>query len=446
MPSPASAPVPESAALTARIQAEAARLGFAACAALPAEPSRTQAFYAAWLAAGMAGEMAYLHRHAAPKQDPRALLPEARSVLALAFPYDAPQPTLPAADPTPRGRVSRYARGADYHDVLHEKLAALADFIGRTLGRPVRHRACVDSAPVMERELAARAGLGWVGRNAMLIHWRHGSWLFLAELLLDVPLAPSVPPPRRRGQRGRAVPPPEPLAAAGRRAALDLRESCGTCTACLSACPTGAIVGDKTVDARRCLSYLTIELKGPVPEALRPALGDWVFGCDLCQDVCPWNRRSRPTPERAFHGDAERAFPSLVELLGLDPAGFRARFRHTPLWRPRRRGILRNAALALGNRLAADAALGRAPAPAALDALRRALGDPEPLVRGAAAWALGRAAPAAGVAGVPVLDWLRAALSRESDGVVRTELERALQAGEASPVGPEAGAGAQPRR
>jgi epoxyqueuosine reductase len=321
--------------------------------------------------------------------------------------------------------VSRYAWGADYHDVLHAKLAQLAAFIAAQQQAPLCHRACVDSAPLMERELAARAGLGWVGRNAMLIHWRLGSWLFLAELLLDVPLAYDVPPAARPGRPGRSirrVPPPVPLP----EAALGLRESCGACTACLEACPTGAIVGDKTVDARRCISYLTIELKEAIPAPLRPQVGEWVFGCDVCQDVCPWNRRSRPTTESAFRAGSAAAFPDLAALLGLDDAAFRARFRRTPLWRPRRRGLLRNAAIVLGNRLAAQQAAGRPPQPEALHALRRALRDAEPLVRGAAAWALGQ------VASDEARAALQSALAEEQHPDVQQELRAAL--GDADPA------------
>jgi epoxyqueuosine reductase len=430
---------PDLHAATARIKAAAARLGFAACGVLPAGPARTHAFYEAWLAAGYGGEMGYLRRHAEPKRDPAALLPGAQSVLVLAHAYDAPVPPPPAApgDP-PRGLVSRYARGTDYHDVLHAKLERLAASVAEALGRPVRHRACVDSAPLMERELAARAGLGWVGRNAMLIHWRLGSWLFLAELLLDAPLAYDAAVPARPGRRTRRVPPPAPLP----ELALGLRESCGACTACIAACPTGAIVGDKTVDAQHCISYLTIELKGPVPRALREPMGAWVFGCDVCQDVCPWNRRAPPATEPALRGDGEAAAPLLAGLLGLDDAAFRARYRHTALWRPRRRGLLRNAAIALGNRIAERRSAGLPSDPHALEALRRALDDREPLVRGAAAWALGRAAAP------EAQPWLRAALASEADPDVQGELREALGEDErGEPVAPGTAGGAdQPRR
>lgn len=411
---------PDAATLVARIKAEAARLGFAACGVLAAGPTRSHAFYEAWLAAGYAGPMGYLRRHAPMKADPRALLPAARSVLALTWPYGTPPPNAPEGT-VPRGRVSRYAWGGDYHDVLTERLGRLAAFVSTQAGRPVRTRACVDSAPVLEREQAARAGLGWVGRNAMLIHWRRGSWLFLAELLLELELPPDTAPAPQRPGPVRQVPPPAALARAAEAAAEPpLRESCGFCVACIEACPTGAIVGDKTVDARRCISTLTIELKEAIPAPLRPNLGAWVFGCDVCQDVCPWNRRAPYSTEPAFRGDAEAAFPSLPALLALDDAAFRERFRHTPLWRPRRRGLLRNAAIAMGNHLAADRTQGGQASDEALNALRAALDDPEPLVRGAAAWALGRSR----VAGAR--NWLQAALEREPAVEVQTELRAAL--------------------
>ncbi|MCH9047172.1 MAG: HEAT repeat domain-containing protein [SAR324 cluster bacterium] len=207
-------------------------------------------------------------------------------------------------------------------------------------------------------------------------------------------------------------------------AGLNLLESCGSCTACIDACPTNAIVADKTVDARRCISYLTVELKGPVPEALRPAMGDWVFGCDICQDVCPWNRKAQPGDEAAFKSGLEGARPSLAALLALDDTAFRQRFRHTALWRAKRRGVLRNAAIALGNVAAESAsrkgAGQRGLVKQALPALAGALADAEPLVRGAAAWALGRI-------GTPnARKAVSQALGAENDASVRGEMTRAL--------------------
>jgi epoxyqueuosine reductase len=382
------------AALAARLKGEALALGFTGVAIVPAVPPASHHFYERWLAAGYAGAMGYLHRHAPLKADPRGLLPGARSLVVVTLNYNPPAPAPPAGG-RPRGRVARYAWGRDYHGVLRQKLERLArrleGWLREEQGRPLGWRVLVDTGPLMEREFAARGGLGWVGKNANLIHWQHGSWLFIGGLLVDAALEPDAPLPPRV---------PEPAAL------LPLRESCGTCRACIEACPTGAIVADKTVDARRCISYLTIELQGPIPLPLRPAMGAWVFGCDVCQEVCPWNRTAPRAAEPALEGNADTALPDLAGLLALDQAAFRARFRDTPLARPRRRGLLRNAAIALGNWLAAarpdDPHLPRVQA-----ALRRALDDPEPLVREAAAWALEQQRPP-GPAGAAVRDARRA--------------------------------------
>jgi epoxyqueuosine reductase len=213
----------------------------------------------------------------------------------------------------------------------------------------------VDTAPLLERDFARRAGLGWFGKNTMLINRRLGSYFFLGALLVDLDLRPDEP---------------------------HATSHCGTCTACLDACPTGAFAGPYRLDARRCISYLTIELKDAVPEELRPGLGEWVFGCDVCQEVCPWNRKAPPGSAPALQARPELEALDLVAVLGLSEEEFRRRFRGTALTRPKRRGLLRNAALVLGN----------AGGPEAVPALRRALDDPEPLVREAAGWALGRIA------------------------------------------------------
>ena len=391
--------------LEGKLKHKASQLGFALVGIVPVSPTRTHGFYQNWLGQGHAGKMGYLHRHAGFKRDPALLLPTARSLIALAHPYPGTLPPEIGGESL-RGRVSRYALGQDYHDVLKTKLHRLAGWLGAESGGPLEYRAMVDSAPLMEREFAARAGLGWVGKNAMLIHWELGSWVFLAELLVDLELAADVPP-RPRAAQGK---PGDPL---------DLRESCGTCTACIEACPTGAIVANKTVDSRRCISYLTIELKGAIAAPLREPMGDWVFGCDICQEVCPWNRKAPPARETAFEGATESSRPSLIALLALDEAAFRERYRGTPLGRPKRRGILRNAAIALGNLGAKETRPGMRAS--ARQALSGALMDPEPLVRGAAAWALGRLEgdePARGV--------LMEALDRETEGEVREELRAAL--------------------
>jgi len=422
---PASAP--PSPSLAERLKRQGLALGFQQVGIAAAGAAATHGFYVDWLNAGHAGAMSYLHRHAPLKAHPAQLLPGALSVILVTLGYHASAPA-PASAPESagmaRGRVARYAWGRDYHEVMGEKLAELAAWLEATVRseqtrgeqgqgeprRPVAWRAFVDTSPILEREFAVRAGLGWVGKNANLIHWEHGSYLFIGGLLVDVPLEPDAPPLPAREARPDAL--------------LPGRESCGTCTACIEACPTGAIVAEKTVDARRCISYLTIELKGPIPAELRPRMGDWVFGCDVCQDVCPWNRRGRETARAG--APLEAAQPRLAELLSLDDAAFRTRTGNSPLARPRRRGLLRNAAIALGNLLAE--AEPDSPAHAEhLAALRRALGDPEPWVRGAAAWALGRARPRAAEA------WLRAALDAEADPGVQDEHRSALAALAAPP-------------
>jgi epoxyqueuosine reductase len=334
-------------------------LGFELAGIAAATPADTFDRFRAWLDEGFAGEMTYLHQYAEAHRHPAAVLPEVRSVVMLAMNYKPEEERA-----TTVGKVARYARGLDYHDVLRQRLNELLARI-RTEVPACRGRGVVDTAPLLERDFARRAGLGWFGKNTMLLNKRLGSYFFLAALLLDLELAPD--PPQETSH-------------------------CGTCTACLDACPTQAFVGPGLLDARRCISYLTIELKGPVPEDLRPGLGDWLFGCDVCQEVCPWNRKAPAGNEPAFAGGPELAAVDAVELLGLSEEAFRHRFRTTPLWRPRRRGLVRNAALVLGNR--GD--------PAALPALRRALEDPEPLVRDAAQWAIDRILVATG--GPPVVE------------------------------------------
>jgi epoxyqueuosine reductase len=413
--------------LTARIKAEAGRLGFELAGVLPVGASLTHPFYRAWLEQGYAGEMAYLERHAELKADLARLAPGARSAVILAINYNHPTPAPPDSAGL-RGRISRYAWGRDYHEVLKEKLAALAAVVEREAPGPVRTWSFVDTAPVMEREFAARAGLGWVGKHSVLLHWGRGSWLFLAELLVDVELEYDAPVPPRRGKPRAIAPAAERASAVASPAlplappSLALRESCGSCTACIDACPTDAIVAEKTVDSRRCISYHTIELKGPIPEEFRPHIGEWVFGCDICQDVCPWNRRAPLSPEPAFAGTAERATPSLPALLALDETGFREMFRGTAILRSKRRGLLRNAAIALGNRLRGG---GERKAPRGaefgdgLEALGRCLADAEPLIRGAAAWALGAAG------GARARRMLERAAQQEGDDTVREEIARA---------------------
>jgi epoxyqueuosine reductase len=346
--------------LEQRLKEQARALGFELAGIAPATAADGFDRLRAWLAEGCAGEMTYMHRHAEARRDPRSILPEVRSVVMVGMNYcpastaeAARQPEAgPGGPPALTGTVARYARGADYHDVLRERLNALLAWVRREVPG-CRGRGVVDTAPLLERDFARRAGLGWFGKNTMLLNKRLGSYFFLGALLLDVALTPDPP---------------------------QVAAHCGTCTACLNACPTDAFPAPGQLDARRCISYLTIELKGSVPEELRPGVGDWLFGCDVCQEVCPWNRKAPPGREPALAPRPDLEAVDLLELLSLSDEEFRQRFRGTALMRSKRRGLLRNAAIVLGNR--GDAR--------ALPALRKALGDPEPLIREAAAWAIAR--------------------------------------------------------
>ncbi|MBI2504887.1 MAG: tRNA epoxyqueuosine(34) reductase QueG [Candidatus Latescibacteria bacterium] len=332
--------------LTEKVRVRAGELGFGLVGFAPADPLEGAAFYARWVALGYAGQMGYLERNNEKRADPGQLLPGARSVVCVGMQYY--QESAPKND-TLSGRIACYARGEDYHGLVKARLLELLEFIRGVAGPGVAGRAYV---------------------------------FFLGELLLDLELEYGQP-------------------------AID---HCGTCTRCLDACPTQAFPEPYVLDARRCISYLTIELKDSIPRPLRAGMGDWIFGCDLCQEVCPWNRRAAPAQEPAFRARPGLENPSLPEVLALDQEEFAARFRHSPLKRAKRRGLLRNAAVALGN--AGDRR--------AVPALVRALADEEALVRAHAAWALGR------LGGEEAGTALRAALETEQDAQVRREIEEAL--------------------
>jgi epoxyqueuosine reductase len=338
---------PES--LTEQLLHRSQQLGFDLAGVCPAVSPPGIVRFGQWLDAGYAGQMHYLGRRREAYAHPSNVLEGARSVVMLAVNYRSMEPT--AIRPG-EGRMSRYAWGRDYHDVIHDKLTVLGDFL-RSLKPTAKVRGVVDTAPLLEREFAQLAGLGWIGKNTLLLNRHLGSWMFLAALLTDTELAYNT---------------------------VVETDHCGTCTACLDACPTGAFVQPYVLDARKCISYLTIELKEMIPEPLRSAMGEWVFGCDVCQDVCPWNRQTPQTTEPAFEPEPGTNPANLIELMNMDDAEFHRRFRHTPLWRPRRRGVMRSAAIALGNH----------PHPDATAALVRCLEDDEPLIRDACVWALGR--------------------------------------------------------
>jgi epoxyqueuosine reductase len=376
-------PSADSVSLASALKAEARRLKFDLAGITSPDPPPHLAAYRRWLEAGRHGEMGYLatDRAIRRRSNPKEILPECRSILVVGVNYkpkDAPMPE--------GGRVAAYALGHDYHEILPRRLRALVAWLENEVGRPVSHRIYTDTGPILERDLAERAGLGWIGKNTCLIHPRLGSYFLLAEVLLDIDL-PFDPP--------------------------FTTDHCGTCTRCLEACPTNCILPDRTIDARRCISYLTIELKGPIPLDLRPALGDWLFGCDVCQDVCPWNRRfAEPTEDPDLEPRATLRASGPPSVLGMDQDGFRREFRGTPVERARRRGLLRNAAVVAGNR--GDRS--------ALPALRQSLlADGEPLVRRHAAWALAQ------LEGEEPRLILLEARDREADAGVREEILAALE-------------------
>jgi epoxyqueuosine reductase len=367
--------------LTSKLKARAGELGFWLSGACPAAAPPGATRLDAWLSAGYAGQMDYIAERRDAYGDPGRVLDGVRSVLMLAMNYRTAEPA-----PTRRGqgRISRYAWGtADYHDVIRARLHPLADYL-RELAPHGRTRTVVDTAPFLEREFAQLAGLGWIGKNTLLLNRHDGSWFFLAALLTDIELAYDGP---------------------------HQTDHCGTCRACLDACPTGAFPQPYVLDASRCISYLTIELRSAMPMELRANVGDWLFGCDVCQEVCPWNNHALVSNEAAFEPLTSNNPIGLVRLFELDDSAYRARFRHTALWRPRRRGLLRNAAIVLGNR----------PIPAAIPALVRGLNDDEPLIRGACAWALGNYIEH------KVRAALEARLRVEDDASVRQEIESALR-------------------
>ena len=351
MQPPQTAFIADSAAVAAGLRAEAVRLGFSriGIAAVTEPPHHEQ--FRGWLARGLAGPTTeWLARHEPLRRSAGALLEGVRSVVMLATDHAA----VPATDPPGqgRGRVARYAWGDDYHDLLRSRVNDLGAWLeARVPG--CRTRGVVDSAPIAERDFAWLGGLGWFGKNTMLIDPTAGSYFLLTAFLTDV-----------------VLPADEPIAV----------DHCGTCTACLDACPTGALPEPRVLDATRCIGSLTVEHRGPVAADLRPGMGDWIFGCDICQEVCPWNRHAPGSTEPALQPRDGAATLPLGEILVLDEREFRRRFKGSPLVRAKRTGLLRSAAIALGNR----------PAPGSFPALAAAARDADPVIRDAAAWALER--------------------------------------------------------
>jgi len=342
--------------LKERIKAKSRQLGFILAGVTTPEPPPHYSTFENWLAQGFHGTMNYLaeERSRLRRADPREILPECKSILVLATPY-SPNIALRGTSEASvveaegmRGKIASYAWGDDYHDVLPARMKELVQFIEEQVGGPIKNRWYTDTGPILERDLAQRAGLGWIGKNTCLINSKQGSYFLLSEILLDLALEPDTP---------------------------FITDHCGTCTRCIEACPTDCILPDRTIDACRCISYLTIEIKDAIPAELREKIGDWIFGCDVCQMVCPWNR---------FAGEGDPAFgvedplPSLTDELAITTQEFNQRFKQSPVKRAKRRGYLRNVAVALGN-------IGNMHA---LPVLNQALEDTEPLVHEHAKWAI----------------------------------------------------------
>ena len=332
-------------------------MGFDACHFTTAQPPQTSPQFQRWLAARRHGEMAYLERTAEKRVSPELVLAEVKSVITLAASYASPEQrqgsqlrTSSSGLGSFSGVIARYARFTDYHAVLAEPLKSLAEFINRLGDGTTRSLWYIDTGPILERDLAQRSGLGFIGKHTNLISRQLGNWIFLAEILTTLELEPDTPEANR----------------------------CGTCARCLAACPTQAITAPFQLEARRCISYLTIELKGSIPVELRPAIGNRIYGCDDCLAVCPWNRFAREGKLMKAHSRQELNQPDLLELLSLDDPAFKRRFAGTPILRAKRRGFLRNICVALGN-------IGNEKA---LPALIEAMAGPEPLIAEHAAWAV----------------------------------------------------------
>ena len=351
--------------MKAALRQRAAELGFDDCRITTAAPPASAEKFHAWLAEKQHGEMAWLERNADKRVDPQKILPGAKSLICLAASYGTSdgwrvtsgreQPSQPrhpsSATRHPTGVIARYARFADYHDVLAEKLIVLTAFVNELGGGNATSLWYVDTGPILERDFAQRAGLGFVGKHTNLISRRLGNWIFLAEILTTLELEPDAPE----------------------------KNHCGSCTRCISACPTNAITAPFQLDARKCISYLTIELKGSIPEEFRRAIGNRIYGCDDCLAVCPWNKFAREGNLMKPHAREDLTAPDLLELLRLDDAQFKAYFAGTPMLRTKRRGLLRNVCVALGN-------VGNE---TALPDLAKASHDHEPLIAEHARWAIG---------------------------------------------------------
>jgi epoxyqueuosine reductase len=365
------------------IKTEAHRLGFSLCGITKPNQPEHLATFNNWVQSGRNADMGYLATNTAfqDRANPNLLFPEGKAIIMLGIPYCSPNSLPFPTSERPMGRIASYAWGLDYHLILPTRMQTLRNYISAITSTDIRSRCFTDTAPILERDLAQSAGLGWIGKHTCLIAPKQGSTFFLSELFIDLELEPDFP---------------------------FISDRCGTCSRCRDACPTKCIRDDRTLDAQRCISYLTIEKKGVISKELRPRMGNWVFGCDICQSVCPWNIRFSSLQEDSiFKPYPGIPFPDLINELSLTPMEFNHKYHNSPILRPHRRGYLRNVAIALGNSHNPMAV------PALIDSLSL---EPEPLVRGAAAWALREI-------GLPIaLNCLRNASKMETDAYVLSEI------------------------
>lgn len=368
-----------------RLKSKAIELGFNIVGITRAQPSPSLKAYFAWIEAEMHGKMGYMARpdRQARRQDLNVILPNAQSMILVGLDYRTlPVPDDILHDPS-RGRIASYAWGADYHDIMTPRLEQFAEWLRNETGIDINHRVYVDTGAILERSHAQQAGMGFIGKNTMLINPRHGSYFFLGEILTDLQFDAYDTPHKAT--------------------------MCGNCTRCLVACPTDAFPEPYVLDAKRCISYLTIEHKGWIDHTLRPLIGNWVYGCDICQDVCPWQRFSIPTDEQTFYpADMNYTAPKLLDLLQLTTDTFREQYQHSPIYRIRRHRLVRNACIAVGNW--GDQI--------AIPYLETLLDDEHPIVRGHSAWALAQITDAT--------KRLKSQLEREQDQDVKTDIERTL--------------------
>ncbi len=374
----------EGSGLSASIKEKAIAVGFDLVGISPARSFSENQFFKVWLERGYAAEMGYMERNPARRHSVSNLEPEARSVISCALNYNTAHPHSIERTDGRKGRISRYAWGEDYHSVMEGKLTELLEFIKTVVNdKQLNSRLYVDTGPVLDRVYAKYAGIGWFGKNTCVINQQIGSWIFLGEIITSLELQCDVPPPDR----------------------------CGTCTRCIDACPTGAIVEPYVLDSRLCISYLTIELRGRIPLELREGMGNHIFGCDICQDVCPWNGKAKLTREGSFEPGEAGDNPELSALARMSRDEFDDVFMNSPIKRAKRGGLLRNIMVAMGN--SGDKEF--------VPVIREALYDGDPLVRAHAAWALWK------LEGEGALEELSTVLGHDGDPLVREEIEDILR-------------------